>query len=551
MGNVSKSEAKGTLPEKSEDMIDGRTRQRKTIEINRRGVRAIVDGFLGNSYAPEGREKPDFTDDDDQAVLRMQGGEDINWVDLNKDGKTPNPRSIKNVVAFLEYYDIELWFDEFSLEAKVSGLHGHPNGVRIDDGVLTEMWGLMNEAGCKMALGTFGEFIHTLARRQKRHPVREYLDTQQGKWDRKKRIDTVFIDYLGVEDTPLHRAFGRKFMIAAVRRVREPGCDFAGVPILEGYTGGEGKSRFAKLLFHGRWFTDTLRFGDDSKTTIEQASGVWCAEVAELEGMTDKREFATIKAAISRTEDRARLAYGRTTTIVARQFVMIGTTNEPAYLKDRGGLRRFWPMRVDPGVLDKSERALLRNLDNLWAEAAVVEAAGEEHGLPRELWADATKAQSQRVVGDPDEEWLHEWLSTSPDGVLPNEVIEHACEGTSHDVGMIGRGGKMKRVAAKLGFVDGKRRLPETGKVVRVYTKGGNTARNVWLKFEHDKKDGGRVVIDHNRTRAASLDSNQQTIVVRSFDGKAKKKPSHRPTDVVNSDANVDNTRHEKPSKLH
>ena len=122
-----------------------------------------------------------------------------------------------------------------------------------------------------------------------------------------------------------------------------------------------------------------FRFGDDSKTTIEQASGVWCAEVAELEGMSDRREKSAIKAAITRTTDKARLAYGRSATIVPRQFVMIATTNEPAYLKDRGGNRRFWPMRVDPGVLDKSEKTLLKNLDQLWAEAAVAEAAGEEH----------------------------------------------------------------------------------------------------------------------------------------------------------------------------
>ena len=98
-------------------------------------------------------------------------------------------------------------------------------------------------------------------------------------------------------------------------------------------------------------------------------------------------ENSAIKAAITRTTDKARLAYGRSATIVPRQFVMIATTNDPAYLKDRGGNRRFWPMRVDPGVLDKSEKTLLKNLDLLWGEAAVAEAAGEEH------------ASAPRVVG--------------------------------------------------------------------------------------------------------------------------------------------------------
>jgi hypothetical protein len=53
-------------------------------------------------------------------------------------------------------------------------------------------------------------------------PVRDYLDGLR--WDGVKRLDCWLVRYCGAEDTPLNRAIGRKMLVAAVRRVREPGC---------------------------------------------------------------------------------------------------------------------------------------------------------------------------------------------------------------------------------------------------------------------------------------------------------------------------------------
>src|SRR5262249_10520733 len=64
------------------------------------------------------------------------------------------------------------------------------------------------------------------------NPVLDYLDRL--KWDHQARVDTWLTTYYGVEDTPLNRAIGRKVLMAAVRRVREPGTKFDNVLILEG-----------------------------------------------------------------------------------------------------------------------------------------------------------------------------------------------------------------------------------------------------------------------------------------------------------------------------
>lgn len=76
-------------------------------------------------------------------------------------------------------------------------------------------------------------------------PVRDYLDTLA--WDGKHRLDQWLIDYCKATDTPLNRAFGRKVLMVAVRRVRSPGCKFDFILVLEGEQ-GIGKSTMLKIL---------------------------------------------------------------------------------------------------------------------------------------------------------------------------------------------------------------------------------------------------------------------------------------------------------------
>jgi predicted P-loop ATPase len=79
-------------------------------------------------------------------------------------------------------------------------------------------------------------------------PVLDYLTSL--KWDGTQRLNRWLTTYLGADDTPLNRAFGRKFLIAMVRRAREPGCKFDFLLVLEGLQ-GSGKSTFAKILAGG------------------------------------------------------------------------------------------------------------------------------------------------------------------------------------------------------------------------------------------------------------------------------------------------------------
>jgi predicted P-loop ATPase len=227
-------------------------------------------------------------------------------------------------------------------------------------------------------------------------PIVDYLDGLD--WDGKPRLDTWLIVYLGAEDTPLNRAFSKLTLVAAVRRARKPGCKFDHILVLEGPE-GKMKSTAIVVLAGVENFSDQTILTASDKEQQELVRGVWIFEIADLAGMR-RSEVERVKAFASRTHDRARPAYGRRRVDAPRRGILIGTTNEDEYLQSQTGNRRFWPAETGiTGTIDIE--ALRRDRDQLWAEAAEVEAGGAELVLPKALWGDATTAQDDRRQHDP------------------------------------------------------------------------------------------------------------------------------------------------------
>ena len=162
--------------------------------------------------------------------------------------------------------------------------------------------------------------------------------------------------------------------------------------------GTDKSSALATLAVRDEWFSDDLPLNVEGKQVIESLRGRWIVEAGEMSGMK-RTDIAHIKALLSRTVDRARLAYGRIVSEVPRQCVIAGTTNDQEYLRDTTGNRRFWPVRCKRFDV----AALRRDRDQLWAEAAAREASGVSVRLPPALWPIAGVQQAQRLTRDP---WL-------------------------------------------------------------------------------------------------------------------------------------------------
>ena len=232
-------------------------------------------------------------------------------------------------------------------------------------------------------------------------PVADMLAEAQANWDGVARLDRMAADYFNCEDTPLNSACIRKTMIAAVARVRQPGCKFDTITVLEAPE-GLNKSTAWQVLAGEENFSDEKIIGKDSREVQEQLAGIWIHENAELAGMK-KAEVETVKAFASRTVDRARPAYGHFLKNQPRHSIEVGTTNSDEYLQSQTGNRRFWPMRVRRAIdLEKLKKDRLQ----LWGEAAHYQSEGESLTLDAAMWADAGVEQEIRRVKDPWEDWL-------------------------------------------------------------------------------------------------------------------------------------------------
>ncbi|MFM9847081.1 MAG: VapE domain-containing protein [Hyphomicrobiaceae bacterium] len=263
------------------------------------------------------------------------------------------------------------------------------------------------------------EAAHTLAFEAMFSPVRDYLDTPE--WDGVERIDRLMPGYLGSPDGEYERQVGRKFMIAAVRRARRPGCKFDLVPILEGKQ-GTGKSSAVRILA-GEWHSDAPLGSLENKDAGIALQNIWIMELGELATLA-RAEVDHLKAFVSRVADRFRPPYEKTSKTFPRRCVFMGTTNASGYLRDLTGNRRFLP--IETGHIDLD--ALSRHRDQLWAEAATAEAAGETIELPRELWVEAAGRQSQRTVEDPWISKLREYVERqdAPQRLSSTQLLEEA-----------------------------------------------------------------------------------------------------------------------------
>ena len=242
--------------------------------------------------------------------------------------------------------------------------------------------------------GIIDDALQEVTQDNKFHPVREYL--RGITWDGECRLDTLFIDYIGAEDTEYIRAVTRKWMCGAIARVMEPGVKFDTAIVLYGAQ-GLGKSLILERLGR-KWFNNSL-VDIKTKDALEQIQGSWINELAEL-APTYKNDNEIVKAFISRTSDRFRSPYGRRTEEYPRQCVFAGSTNNLMFLKDRTGNRRFWPITGDKDRKTKNAWELSKDeIDQLWAEAFTYWAEGEPLVLEGELEEEALRIQLSHTEG--------------------------------------------------------------------------------------------------------------------------------------------------------
>lgn len=399
---------------------------------------------------------------------------------------TPIAQSQANIRTGFNQLGVKLWWDDFADRLCIEGLDGF--GPYIDDPAANRLrLRLDSKFGFLPSAELFNNVVMDVAFDNRRNPVAEYFAEAQTKWDGQPRLDRVLIDYFGAEDTALNRAIGSIVFKAAVRRVRNPGCKYDEILVLESEQGQNKSTAWRILAVNDRWFTDDLPLGAKTKEVMEVVEGVFIVELSELKGMK-QGEVESIKSFASRQEDRARMAYGRYTSYRPRRFIMVGSTNDRKYLRDGTGNRRFWP--VATGFIDIAK--IKADRDQLWGEAATREAAGESIRLDPSLWGDAAKVQGEREDSGPVDEYLRDLIGDRA-GVIVTEdlwkVLGKPLAGQRDQRAMQSLGAAMRRLGWSRPNKSGQLRFGGTR--LTCYAKGDNRAR---LKFDQNERGEWSVV---------------------------------------------------------
>lgn len=343
----------------------------------------------------------DTLDEEDAARQAEEIESDIDWKqNLDKTEKGQLKATLNNCIAIIENScggPGVVGRDEFAVQdyyKRDTPWRSKNGDAVIDMDVVRIKVFIATNFGIEFNDNTINQALLDVADVNRFHPVREYLKGLE--WDGVTRCETWLKDYANAVGPERYlRAVSRKVLVAMVKRVFEPGCQFDQVLILEGNQGAGKSSLLAKLA--GKWFTDqALVIGDkDAVLTIQSK---WLIELGELASL-NRSEIEAMKAFLSQRTDRIRAPYGKRTEEYPRQSIFVGSTNLDEYLKDETGNRRFWPVRCE-GKLRHNELAVVR--DQLFAEAYALYRFGEPIYLEREE-EDALAIVEQAKRGEVDE----------------------------------------------------------------------------------------------------------------------------------------------------
>lgn len=281
-------------------------------------------------------------------------------------GAEEEVRILREYRLIEKHFGERLRFNKLSKEIELDGNPFAPCTAKID---LVVNHGLSLK-GCREDIA---DSIVMIAKNNSYSPVLEYLNrvSERHGNDTSIILNGIATRYFGTTET-LYDILLMRFLISCVARAYKPGCKNDCALILQG-AGGTKKSTFFKILASEPWFDDTMGDSSDKDERLKLHS-VWIAEWAELETVFSRKDASQVKAFLSCSTDRVRPPYGRSTEVLPRASVMVGTTNQDDFLIDSTGNRRFWVISVPRRI---NLELLAQERDQIWAAAVSLYRQGE------------------------------------------------------------------------------------------------------------------------------------------------------------------------------
>jgi predicted P-loop ATPase len=248
--------------------------------------------------------------------------------------------------------------------------------------------------------------LSEIAKKRAYHPVQIWLEELNEKYGETTidYLDSPASRYLRTKD-PLYDRLLRIQLIAAVKRIFEPGCKFDNAVVLQG-SQGIGKSTFWNVLAGDAWFDDNLGEDVENKDSLMILHGCWFEEWGEIDRITGKKEMGVVKSFMSRRVDTFRAPYERSASKHPRRCVIVGSVNPDQFLKDDEN-RRFWVIPVEQKI---DVDAVIRDRKMLWAAAVALYKKGEDIFLSHEDEQRLRESNKQFATLDAWEEVVTAWV---------------------------------------------------------------------------------------------------------------------------------------------
>lgn len=229
---------------------------------------------------------------------------------------------------------------------------------------------------------------------QRFHPVKAYLERCVANADPCFYFDRLATELLGVSEDDIQNpvmpcgnrladVILKRFLVGAVARVLSPGCRHDWMPILIG-SQNAGKTTFFQYLTPPAinepgtypWVVTMQQGIEYLKDKPHALHAGFIVVMDEFERYTKRKYSEELKNLVSVSIDRSARKYENEKSY-PRAFVLAGATNNPDFLCDPTGNRRFMPITVEGKVEanDKSNIKIIdldrlkRDRDSIWASA--------------------------------------------------------------------------------------------------------------------------------------------------------------------------------------
>lgn len=234
--------------------------------------------------------------------------------------------------------------------------------------------------------------IQYILNRNKYNPIKNYIESIE--WDGINRLDNFMQTYYKADDTELIRTYFKKWMVALVKRVYEPGCKFDNMLLIQGEQGKCKSTLFSWLgNINGKSYYNVAPGNvKDTQQLVYATKDKLIINFDDFDDICDKGNIGAIKEFITIQVDKTALKFEHAKEF-PRHYVLCGTTNSHTFLSDDNTKdeRRFW---IIPIHSENSEFNIPDEIrEQLYAEAYHIYKNEPEF----KLWINETTLKEQEI----------------------------------------------------------------------------------------------------------------------------------------------------------